>query len=166
MNHEYYLVNPIYTNVVDKKLNVEKNKVYKKEDIIFYKKRIQQMVKNCMHNKDVPIDIKDSFMEYLRICIEHFKAEDKHEMMQNEYIDLSMENKKMNEVDIDIDKTNEDLYIKKEVTIESCFPLEIKKIKKEEPKEYPKQKDLNLKDKKFKTKGVKKKNKKNNMDNI
>tara|TARA_B000000557_G_scaffold261831_1_gene261500 strand:+ start:2304 stop:2804 length:501 start_codon:yes stop_codon:yes gene_type:complete len=166
MNHEYYLVNPIYNNFVDKKLITKKDSDYKKEDIVFYKKRINQMIKNCMHNKNVPINIKDSFTEYLKLCIEHFKSEDRNEMMQNEYNDLLLENKKINDVDIDIDKTNKELYIKKEVTIENCLPLEIKKIKKEESTNYPKQKDLNLKDKRFKTKGIKKKNKKNNMDNI
>tara|TARA_A100001015_G_scaffold217027_1_gene243770 strand:- start:22247 stop:22753 length:507 start_codon:yes stop_codon:yes gene_type:complete len=168
MNNElYYLVNPIYSKIINDKMGVgvSQEEQCSKEEKRFYKKRILQMTKDCMHGKTSNKVIEAAFLEYLRTCVEYFKEEDKVELMQMEYGELSVdENKKVD--DIDIEKINEDLFKKDDVKrIESCFPVEKRKIKKEEEVVYPKKKDVNIKEGRFKTKGVKK-GKKKNMDNI
>ena len=165
-NELYYLVNPIYSKIVNDKMGGDKEEQCSKEEKRFYKKRLLQMTKDCMHGKASNKVIEAAFLEYLRTCVEHFKEEDKMELMQMEYGDLSFEeNTKVD--DIDIEKINEDLFKKKDEVkrIETCFPVEKRKIKKEEEVVYPKKKDVNIKDGRFKTKGVKK-GKKKNMDNI
>tara|TARA_B100001769_G_C21812597_1_gene442025 strand:- start:81 stop:611 length:531 start_codon:yes stop_codon:yes gene_type:complete len=159
----YYLVNPIYSKKITNKVEstpVKMEDVSKKEKV-FYKKRIQQLTRDCMSNKAPNTLVRSAYNDYVKTCIEYFKQEDTNELMQNEYDNLIINNEEIIE-DIDINALDENLYNKKqEKTIEDYIPLKKKVLVPEDPPIYPKQKTLNIKDNKFKTKGVKdKKNKK------
>jgi len=158
----YYLVNPIYSKKVTNKVESKSIKIHdvSKKEIIFYKKRIQQLTKDCMSNKAPNNLIRSAYNDYVKSCIEYFKQEDTNELMQKEYDNLIIDNENIIE-DIDINTLDENLYNKKqEKTIEDYIPLKKNTLIPEDPPEYPKQKTVNIKDNKFKTKGVKEKKKK------
>lgn len=158
----YYLVNPIYSNKLYKK-EESKPKISnapKKKDKIFYKKRIQQVTKQCMQNNPPNSNIKDTFNEYLISCISYFKEEDTNEILQQEYKDLIFCDNNIKDDDIDMDAIDKDLYIKKNTTkIEDCMPINKTLLNEKKEVDYPKQKKVDIKDSKFKVKGIKKKEK-------
>lgn len=158
----YYLVNPIYSSKLNKKEEnkPKTNNVPKKKDKIFYRKRIQQLTKQCMQNNAPNSIIKDTFNEYLLSCITYFKEEDTNEIIQQEYKDLVFKEHDVESDDIDIEMINKELYIKKNTTkIEDCITVNKTLINEKIDIEYPKQKTVDIKDSKFKVKGIKKKEK-------
>ena len=81
------------------------------------------------------------------------------ELIQEEYSDLVLETHSTDNVDID--ELTEDLYIKKDdPKIEDFIAIKKSALTTNKPIEYPKQKVVDIKNSKFKTKGVKKKEKK------
>ena len=158
----YYLVNPIYSKKLHNKTEQKPiiRNIPKKKDKMFYKKRIQQMTKDCMQNNPGNTAIEDAFNEYLFTCIQYFKEEDTREVIQEEYNDLILSDTPVGN-DIDVNDLNEDLYLKKEdPKIEDYLSITKSLINAKEKVEYPKQKTLDIKTSKFKLKGVKKKEKK------
>ena len=158
----YYLVNPVYSKKIHNKTEEKvpiTHKVPKKKDKIFYKKRIQQVTKDCIQSKAPSSQIQTAYNEYLVACIEYFKEEDTMELIQEEYSDLVLETTTPDNVNID--ELTEDLYIKKDdPKIEDFIAIKKSALTTNKPIEYPKQKVVDIKNSKFKTKGVKKKEKK------
>ena len=155
----YYLVNPIYSSKLHKKEEIKPkiNNVPKKRDKIFYKKRIQQLTKQCMQNNPPNSIIQDTFNEYLVSCISYFKEEDTSEIIQQEYKDLIFCDENVEHDDIDMEAIDKELYIKKNTNkIEDCIPINKTLLNEKIDVDYPKQKILDIKDSKFKVKGIKK----------
>tara|TARA_B100001093_G_scaffold466910_1_gene485710 strand:+ start:7129 stop:7635 length:507 start_codon:yes stop_codon:yes gene_type:complete len=158
----YYLVNPVYSKKICKK---EENKpipsnIPKKKEKLFYKKRIQQLTKDCMQNKAPNSIIESAYNEYIVSCINYFKQEDTNELIQQEYEDLIMDDTVNESESINIEQVNKDLYIKKKNTkIEDCFPITKTLLNEKKNITYPKQKEVDIKNSKFKVKGLKKKEK-------
>ena len=163
-NELEYLSNPsLYEKYISqqKALNDEEFKHDKK----FYRKRIIQLTKDLYSNDtdkyQVPlIEIKKIFNKYIKECIDILKLVDKNDQIQDEYIDLSL-NKINNIDDINFNLIdNDSVLFNKPITtnkIEDCMPIIKKSNKAEKNMKIPVKKDLNLKDPKLKTKGVKKK---------
>ena len=159
-----YLSNPaIYEKYKTQKQTLD-DEGYKK-DKKFYKKRVIQMTKNLYNNNNIEeynvplLEIKNSFHKYIYECIQILKLIDKNDSIQEEYSDLSS-NSIGNPIDTSFTVIeNDSIIFNKPSThkIEDCFPITIKKTKKKSDIKLPVQKELNLKDPKFKTKGVKKK---------
>lgn len=80
-----YLINKQYHNFFkkDADLLISINKRDKK----FYKKRILNVTRDLFLNDDVNIspDVKNSYNNYIKHCIEYFKMLDKSDIIQNEY---------------------------------------------------------------------------------
>ena len=158
-----YLSNPAIYEKYKKQKQTLDDEGYKK-DKKFYKKRVIQMTKNLYNNNieeyNVPLlEIKNSFHKYIYECIQILKLIDKNDSIQEEYSDLSS-NSIGNTIDTSFNVIeNDSIIFNKPSThkIEDCFPITIKKTKKKSDIKLPVQKELNLKDPKFKTKGVKKK---------
>ena len=164
-NELEYLSNPIlYEKYISqqKALNDEEFKQDKK----FYRKRVIQLTKDLYSNDtdkyQVPlIEIKKIFNKYINECIDILKLVDKNDHIQDEYSDLSLNKIINNKNDISFNLIdNDSVLFNKPITtnkIEDCMPLIKKSNKTEKNMKIPVKKDLNLKDPKLKTKGVKKK---------
>jgi len=100
-----------------------------KKDLEFYKKRIFKQTKDMLRGEKVNTKVNKAFEHYAQVCIDHFKFMDKMELIQGELKDVKQE------------KT-----------------IKIKTNRTTKPPIIPKQKKFNLKDPKFREKGLKKKN--------
>lgn len=80
-----YLINKQYQNSFKKdgELLISINKRDKK----FYKKRILNVTRDLFLNDNVNItpDVKESYNNYIKHCIEYFKMLDKSDIIQNDY---------------------------------------------------------------------------------
>jgi hypothetical protein len=151
-----YLTNPVeFQKLQHKTKNPD---ILSVNDLKFYKKRLFQLTKNILQGENVDKKIQHSFEQYANVVIEHFKFMDKIDIIQKEYIDIK--EKKCNVQNIDMQKTN-DLIFKKSKPHRPKITdhINIKSTKTIRPIIIPKKKDINLKDPKFRIKGlIKKKN--------
>lgn len=153
MNNEDLLMNPIFLNKFKEKSNEKIN--YK-----FYKKRIYAITKQLLNNKEVdniPIVLKEVFNDYIKNCVNYFEFIDTSDLLQNEYLTLddNLDDVEVND-DISIEEINKKLISVKpsKGKIENFF--DVYQNKPDNP-EFPKQKNLNIKDAAHKKKGIKKK---------
>ena len=111
------------------------------EDYEFYKPRIFKITKDILKDKDVDKKIKKCFIDYVKVCIEHFKFKDKSNTIQQDYL-----------------KYNQ----KKSTTVVTDISFNNKIIMKQKPQRIPKiNNHINVKKKKQK-KTIKQKIKKKN----
>lgn len=151
-----YLVNKDY-NVTVKTSKVDKR------DKKFYRKRIFNLTKEILSNEepaDVLPDVKHAFDNYVKHCINYFKAIDCSDILQEDYKDMSMNNLcnatellESNQIQEDANK-----LIMRSVNIQSStLDKFIKRTVKKETVVLPQQKEVDLKNPELKLKGVKKK---------
>jgi len=123
------------------------------EDYEFYKPRIFKITKDILKDKEVDKKIKKCFMNYAKICMEHFKFIDKRDIIQKEYDERDKKNK--NTTSFNINESNNLIMKKtefKKVKITDQMPIKTNII----PKNVvmPKKRIFNLKDPKLKRKGI------------
>ena len=157
-----YLINPILYNKFFKN-NTESDDEFL-NDKKFYKKRIINCIKDMFNGEFPNRSSEENFNIFIKTIIIYLKELDYKEILQEEYKDLS---------DNFINKNSIDLYIKNNFNKESNDNLLYRekkkintidnfvKIKNKENINYrlPEKKDINLKDPKFKKKGLPKKEK-------
>ena len=167
-----YLMNPILYDKYQKLSSKERETLFL-QDKQFYRKRIQQMAKDCSKYKLVkgacepPKSLITSFDAFAKQCIIYFKTIDENECYQKEYDNmvhlekddskecLSLPNtEEMKQLDVDILGTKPPSKI---ITMDNF--VEKKTNRQMKPLHLPKQKNANVKDDKYRTKGLKKKNK-------
>jgi hypothetical protein len=161
LNLQYFSNTNAY-NKCFKNNNSEKyTQLYNKKEYRFYKKRILQLVKDVMRKKNKEPNLVHAFDNFIKISIEHLKFIDKADIFQQ---DLSNHNLTMERstTQKNFTESPDDLLFSncnvKYGKIEDSIPLIIKR-KAQPPIFIPSQKNLNLKDPKYKTKGIKKYNK-------
>ena len=123
--------------------------------MLFYRKRILQSTRFLRENS---IDNTVDAMQYVKQLINHYKFQDKKDMIQEEYKNLKEKEAKPLTVDFKLSEKNQIMAreTKKHIkTIKDCIPLVVKNTKKKKVK-YPKKKDINIKDPKFRIKGLEK----------
>ena len=156
-----YLVNPCYTIKIPEK-KIEQIYTVNQAELDFYKRRIFQLTRELLLGKRMNTKINDSFHSFARVCIEHFKFIDKKDFIQKDYIHLPI--KKNNKgTYFNLDNTDRKLLQKKPIQLDIATLLRIKKKKK--AIFMPKQRNIDLKNEKLKTKGVPKNNLTNNYEN-
>jgi hypothetical protein len=165
-----YLMNPVLYDKY-KQLSCKEDELIFKRNRQFYKKRIGQMAKDALREKqDVPCQILKYYNEFARRCIEHFKCEDETECYQTE---LGLDNNNDDSVFTDIN-CNSDGFVnpelgkgsvnidtqllgqqpkKKMITMDNF--VRKTNSKPPVPPIIPKQKEINTNDIKYRTKGVK-----------
>ena len=156
MNNEYineitlkYLLNPAKINTnIENKNNMEK-------EIKFYKKRINQITKDMGKGEYPNNFIKSLYFEYATEIIYYLKNLDQKDILQEEYLDLSFKENCLENENKNLEENLNNLMIKpKEKANLNNF---VKKINLDESEKIiPQKKKVNIKDAKFKTKGVKK----------
>lgn len=148
-----------HTTEIQKQLALDKK---------FYRKRITQLTKNLLQDKDEEVSnsLRKAFNCYLEECINYFKTTDTVDLLQDEYKDLSTfetvsDNTNTTVSDFDLDTINSCILKQepKSNKIEDC--LNIKKIKgvKNDKMIIPKKRNINIKNPQLKRKGLKKKSK-------
>lgn len=159
-------------------INDKVSKSLSKKDKKFYRRRIFDLTKSLLINKDKPKDllpdVKYAFDNYMKSCIHYFKTIDNNDIIQDDYKDLDNINEIMNEhLDNELSDTDLNLESKEEadklmmrsINLKPTLDNFIQKVKiKSEEIILPKQKEINLTDPVLKTKGIKKKNINNKYD--
>jgi len=74
-------------HLLQKPTTLESNRDFK-NDILFYRKRIFQITKECLKFKPVNQDVLNAFNAFAKEVISFFKFEDKKDIFQNDYKDL------------------------------------------------------------------------------
>jgi hypothetical protein len=163
---------------LNKNINYKISKLISKKDKKFYRKRIFDLTRSLLLNKDKPKelspDIKYAFDNYVKACVIYFKTIDNNDIIQDEYKDLEDFDEIMNnhlENGIGLDDTNisskedADKLMMRSINLKPTLDNFIQKVKiKSEEIILPKQKEINLNDPNLKTKGIKKKNINNKYD--
>ena len=158
-------------------IKTKKERALSKEDKRFYRKRIYSLFKEIISGKPPPdlfLDVKSTYETFVTTAINYFKAIDRSDIIQSEYGEsVSVEDLSNNTIDCSINCSingttdyNEGLLsslrsVKMNTPTLDKYVTKIRTKKKEELI-LPQQKDINLQNPEFKSKGIKK----NNITNI
>ena len=174
---EYLLNKEQYGKYLDQKN--PKTKLNNKKDRKFYRRRIFDLTKQLINNEKPDIltpDVKNSFENYVNMCIEYFKALDTTDIIQGDYSALNLDIDAKNEINVENIGSTEQANQLMMRSIKLSHPpslldnfVKVKNTKPQVEPIIPKQKDINLKDPVLKNKGIlyskkKKKNITNNYD--
>jgi hypothetical protein len=165
-----FLANSVYKDEVNK--NSEANIKLEKKEYKFYKKRVYRIIKDMMKNNYPNESMKNTHTILVKQIIQYIKHLDTAELIQKEYSeDLNNNNNNNNNnvnenttsilIKDDIDEANKSMMkqsTKDFGTLDNF--VNVKKIKLTNKIFLPKKKNLNIKTKQHKRKGIKKKNRK------
>ena len=121
------------------------------------------MGKDIYSGKHYDDNVNKSFESFISLAINHCKIIDKRDLLQEEYPSISQSDNKTPLETFDINDTNNFLMRQpppKEKTLDTFVKVTTKN---NEDNFIPKQRKVNLKQKKLKTKGINKKKKDKNM---
>jgi hypothetical protein len=168
-----YLMNPVLYDKY-RELSCKEDELLFRNDRQFYKKRISQMARDALREKsNVPSQLIKYYNEFARRCIQHFKCEDETECYQKklgpceDFNDVTTISSNSNTDDMKCSNYTTQAAIdytllsqqpkKKVVTIDNF----VKKTSSKPPVPpiIPKQTQINTKDSKYRTKGLRKKKK-------
>lgn len=150
--------NPKYINNIDleflSKTSIKKNfqndKSISKDDINFYYKRIIQTTKDLCKTKMNNSDLQSIFNDFVYAIIYKLKREDEQELYQEEYNNIKF---KKNDNSLNCQEVNNNIIFNKtkssnlnKFVITNNLPVEKKII--------PLKKDVNIKQERFRTKGI------------
>jgi hypothetical protein len=149
-----YLTNPDKLTKLMQKKNLQQ---ISRNDLDFYKKRIFQLTKDMLRGEKLNTKVNKAFVNYAQICIDHFKFTDKMELIQNDYKDIKSPVNKKNTFNM---KNSNDMMLRKKKPHRPKITdnIKIKSTRINTPPVIPKTRNFNLKDPRFREKGLKKKN--------
>ena len=149
-----YLTNPDKLTKLMQKKNLQQ---IPRNDLDFYKKRIFQLTKDMLRGEKIKTKVNKAFVNYAQICIDHFKFMDRMELIQNDYKDIKSPINKKNTFNMN-NSNSMMLRKKKPYRPKITDNIKIKSTRINTPPVIPKTRNFNLKDPKFREKGLKKKN--------
>ena len=149
-----YLTNPSEMN---KLMRSKKISLLSQDDLNFYKKRIFQLTKNMLRGQKMDTKVNKAFENYALTCIEHFKFEDKMEIIQKDYTNIKENSSQIKEFDLD-NTNNIIMKQNKPYRPKITDHIKVKSTRIVKSPIIPKKRNFNLKDPKFRDKGLKKKN--------
>ena len=149
-----YLTNPDRLTKLMQKRDLQQ---ISRNDLDFYKKRIFQLTKDMLRGEKINTKVNKAFVNYAQICIDHFKFTDKMELIQNDYKDIKSPVNKKNTFNM---KNSNDMMLRKKKPHRPKITdnIKIKSTRINTPPVIPKTRNFNLKDPRFREKGLKKKN--------
>ena len=153
-----YLTNQNLVDKYNEKINEKDINQHLKQDIFFYRKRILNITKDLLRENSINPNIDSIFLEYAQELVKYFKFIDKKDILQDEYKDLKEKKKKL--VNTNFKLSESDKIMSRETkktikTIKDCIPI-IVKSRPQKKRNYPKKKNINIKDPKFRIKGLEK----------
>ena len=81
-----YLTNPAFLQNLNNKNQLINENTIRKKDLKKFKSRIFELTRDILMGKnDIDDSIKQSFNEYAKTCIKHFKFTDKSNIIQEDY---------------------------------------------------------------------------------
>ena len=149
-----YLTNPDQLTKLMQKKDLQQ---ISRNDLDFYKKRIFQLTKEMLRGEKINTKVNKSFVNYAQVCIDHFKFTDKMELIQNDYKDIKSPVNKKNTFNM---KNSNSVMLRKKKPYRPRITdnIKIKSTRINTPPVIPKTRNFNLKDPRFREKGLKKKN--------
>ena len=153
-----YLTNQNFVGKYDQKKQISENLKQFNEDMSFYRKRIFSATKDIIRGKTVNNPVNNSFNNYAQELIKYFKYLDTQDILQQEYADLK--EKKPIKIDDDFNLSEKNQIITKETkkqikTIADYIPITVR-TKKKKKINYPKKRVIDIKNPKFRIKGLEK----------
>ena len=154
-------------------IKTKKERALSKEDKRFYRKRIYSLFKEIISGKppqDLFLDVKSTYETFVTTAINYFKAIDRSDIIQSEYGEsVSVEDLSNNTIDGSMNCSINDATDYNESLLSSLRSVKMNtptldkyvtktRTKKKEELILPQQKDINLQNPEFKSKGVKKNN--------
>ena len=152
-----YLTNQHFVGKYDQKKQVSENLKQFTEDMSFYRKRIFSTTKDIIRGKTINNPVNNSFNNYAQELIKYFKYLDKQDILQQEYDDLKEKNPTKLDDNFNLSEKNQIITreTKKQIkTITDYIPITVKTKKKKI--NYPKKRVIDIKNPKFRTKGLEK----------
>lgn len=155
--------------VFEKMHECKKQKIVNKKEKKFYRKRILNLTRELLLKKDdnyneINPDIKLSFDNFIKTCIQYFKVIDNNDIIQEEYknffTDYDEHNNTVNSTLPDNNYNSEkDCLFMRSIKIKNGLDkfVKITSTKKEEEIILPKLKEINLQDPNLRIKGILKK---------
>jgi len=146
-----YLLNPAFAPLFDEKKPTANQ--LSREELEFYKRRIFLLTKKFLKGeKTNDKSINNIFEKYASQCIEYFKFNDKKEIIQNDYKNLSMNQGK--DTPLVSEKEANTIIMKKphQKIPKITDHIDIKTTRPNKKIVIPKVRNINLKDKKFRKK--------------
>lgn len=177
---EYFSNTGLYNKYVNK---VDIDKCINKSDKKFYRKRIINETKKMLKDEFDSNELREMFNKYIFSLINHFKMIDTNEILQKHFLEDNSQNniidisnnidisniEQLDEINIsDISNCNPDelLFKKKDCKILTMDNFINVKQRKREKIDLPLKKNINLREPELKMKGIQKKEKKENIDNV
>ena len=129
----------------------------------FYRKRICNMTKELLKEDGelIPPDLKYVFDNYIKLCVNYFKVLDRSDTIQEDYKEISDTVESTCVTNQEIAQSNSLLMrsVKVDTGLDNFVTVKI--MKKQEELIMPQQRNINLRDPKFKKKGITEREKKN-----
>jgi len=164
--HDWCLINQKYTSIKEEHADLINDM---REDLEFYRKRIYQATKDLTKNEfDAKQHaIKNAFVHFARLLVEHFKLEDIKELMSEQLETILEESEEENNVDVEpqtADEITKQFLIRGEkpsiIRIEDCFNVIKTSTSTDETFKFRQKRtqtpSINIRQDKFREKGVKK----------
>jgi hypothetical protein len=153
----------------------KREKQIKKEEYNFYRKRIYNLFKDIISNKepeDLSPDVKYAYNTFINATINYFKISDNNDLLQEEYKDINIPVTISNISDLDLSSnlqmnSEADKLLMRSIKMDMPHSTLDKyvtrlSIKKENDIILPKPREVNIMSPEFKNKGLKK----NNINNL
>lgn len=153
-----YLTNQSFVDKYNQKIGTSVHTVTLKKDILFYRKRILQTTKDLLRDNSINSNVDSSFYQYVQELIKYYKFIDKKDIIQEEYKNLKEKPKKEVNTNFKLSENNKIMSreTKKHIkTIKDYIPI-IVRTKKKKKRTYPKKKEIDIKNPKFRIKGLEK----------
>ena len=150
-----YLSNPLELSKLTRNkeiVNISLN------EINFYRKRIFQLTKDLLRGEKKDNKIQKAFQNYALTCIDYFKFSDKMEIIQKDYENIKNPIEK--KTNFNLDDTNNLIMKQKKQHVPKItdnIKIKITSTRTIKPPIIPKKRNFDLKNPKFKNKGLKKK---------
>ena len=168
-----FLINPLYHNIINSKLDLTKNNKINKEDVKFYRKRIYALSKDFLKGDSPNDSLKKIHDDYVRAAIIYLKMIDTKDIIQEQYTyemgpneigtnEIGPNEIGPNEMDSNeptrVDDANQQM-MRKIVNISNLDNYVISKNTQNNDYVLPNKKEINLHTPSLKTKGIIKKDK-------
>ncbi len=153
-----YLTNQSFVDKYNQKIGTSVHTVTLKKDILFYRKRILQTTKDLLRDNSINSNVDSSFYQYVQELIKYYKFIDKKDIIQEEYKNLKEKPKKEVNTNFKLSENNKIMSreTKKHIkTIKDYIPIVVR-TKKKKKRTYPKKKEIDIKNPKFRIKGLEK----------
>ena len=160
----------INKEVYEKMQHLRKQRNVNKKDKKFYRKRILNLTRELLLKKDddyseINPDIKFSFDNYIKTCIQYFKIIDNNDILQAEYKEFNAEFDSLQDVNVNqnvsdntYDKEKDKLFMRS-IKMPNYLEKFVKITSTKKPEEIilPKIKEIDLQEPNLRNKGIQKK---------